>query len=235
MLLYIIRHGDPIYVSDSLTPKGILQAEAVGKRLAASKIDRIFSSPMGRAKMTAEPACRLLGLNYSIEEWAHEIGDERMTTYPDGVPSSINILQNTYLLENGAVNADYYQAYSTPAVAASDMKKACTYIWENGKNFLERLGYKEDNGIYRILQPNEEKVALFCHAAFAKSWISMLLHIPLHIFCGGANYCHTGVTILEFSNNANGVTAPRMLCYSDTSHFYHDEKLELQYNNKIYF
>lgn len=235
MLLYIIRHGDPIYETDSLTPKGVLQAEAVGKRLAASGIDRIFSSPMGRAKLTAEPACRLLGLDYTIEPWAHEIEGERMTTYPDGVPSSINVLQNTYLLENDAYKADFNGAFSTPAVANSEMKKACDYIWENGKDFLERLGYREENGIYKISQPNEEKVALFCHAAFAKTWISMLLHIPLHIFCAGANYCHTGVTIMEFANNKNGVTAPRMLCYSDTSHFYHDEKLELQYNNKIYF
>ena len=231
MLLYIIRHGDPIYETDSLTPKGILQAEAVGKRLAASGIDRIFSSPMGRAQMTAKPACRLLGLNYSIEPWAHEIGNERLTTYPDGNPLSVNVLQNTYFLENGAIDADYFQAYSTPAIAASDMKKACTYIWENGKDFLERLGYKEENGIYKILQPNEEKVALFCHAAFAKAWISMLLHIPLHIFSGGATYCHTGVTILEFENNQNGITAPRMLCYSDLSHFY-KEDLEMLYNNK---
>lgn len=62
MLLYIVRHGDPDYVTDTLTERGKLQAEAVGKRIAASKIDRIFSSPMGRARQTAEPACRILGL-----------------------------------------------------------------------------------------------------------------------------------------------------------------------------
>ena len=50
MLLYIIRHGDPHYPTDSLTPRGVEQAEAVGKRLAASGIDKVFSSPMGRAK-----------------------------------------------------------------------------------------------------------------------------------------------------------------------------------------
>ena len=59
MLLYIIRHGEPDYTTDTLTERGRLQAEAVGKRMAASKIDRIFSSPMGRAIQTAEPACRL--------------------------------------------------------------------------------------------------------------------------------------------------------------------------------
>ena len=33
MLLYIVRHGDPIYETDSLTERGKLQAEAVGKRM----------------------------------------------------------------------------------------------------------------------------------------------------------------------------------------------------------
>lgn len=48
MLLYIIRHGDPDYATDSLTERGVLQAEAVGKRMADAGITRIFSSPMGR-------------------------------------------------------------------------------------------------------------------------------------------------------------------------------------------
>ena len=68
MLLYIIRHGDPDYSTDTLTEKGVLQAEAVGKRLAATGIDKIYSSPMGRARLTAEPTCRLLGLECNIEE-----------------------------------------------------------------------------------------------------------------------------------------------------------------------
>ena len=33
MLLYIVRHGDPDYSTDSLTQRGKLQAEAVGKRI----------------------------------------------------------------------------------------------------------------------------------------------------------------------------------------------------------
>ena len=66
MLLYIIRHGDPDYSTDTLTERGWQQAEAVGKRIAAAKIDRIFTSPMGRARQTAEPACRLLGLEPTV-------------------------------------------------------------------------------------------------------------------------------------------------------------------------
>ena len=232
MILYIVRHGDPIYETDSLTERGRLQAEAVGKRMLAAGIDRIFSSPMGRAKETADPACRLLGLEKQIEPWAHEIEDERLTPFPDGVMKSITVVQNTYYLENGNIDLPYERSYECPGINQSQMKKAVDYIEANGKDFLERLGYKEEGGVYRILRRNEEKVALFCHAAFARAWLSVLLHIPIHIMWSSFEYTHTGVTIVEFKNNENGTTAPRCLCYSDMSHLY-AEGLDLKYNGGL--
>lgn len=91
MILYIIRHGDPIYSTDSLTERGKLQAEAVAKRMQQAGINKVFSSPMGRAKMTAEPTCRLLGLDCAIEDWAHEIEDDRLTPFPDGKMKSVTL------------------------------------------------------------------------------------------------------------------------------------------------
>ena len=60
----------------------------------------------------------------------------------------------------------------------------------------------------------------------------MLLHIPLHIMWAGFDYCHTGVTILEFKNYENGITAPKCRCYSDLSHFYKDGP-DMIYNNVL--
>ncbi len=232
MLLYIIRHGDPDYSTDTLTERGWKQAEAVGKRIAAAKIDRIFTSPMGRAKQTAEPACRLLGLEPTVEPWSHEIGDERLTTYPDGVRKSVTLLQNTYYRENGNMDLSYQESLECPGFKESDMKTALDYIEKNGNDFLERLGYKEENGVYRILRANEEKVALFCHGAFSRAWISRLLHLPVHMMWASFGYTHTGVTVLEFRNNENGITAPHCLCYSDISHLY-AEGLDRIYDNEI--
>ena len=232
MLLYIIRHGDPIYETDSLTERGKMQAEAVGRRMADAKIDRIFSSPMGRARETAEPAARLLGLPVEIEEWAHEIGRERITTYPDGKPKSISLVQNSYFRENGAIDLPYDRAFDCPGVDETGMKQAASYIEENGREFLTRLGYREENGVYRILRSNEEKVALFCHAAMGRAWLSALLHIPLHLMWAGFEYTHTGVTILEFRNYENGFTAPKCLCYSDMSHL-HAAGLDTRFNNRM--
>ncbi|MBE7051120.1 MAG: histidine phosphatase family protein [Ruminococcaceae bacterium] len=232
MLLYIVRHGDPIYETDSLTERGKLQAEAVGKRIFDSKIDRIFSSPMGRAMETAAPACRLLGLEKNIEHWTHEIQDERLTPFPDGKLKSITMLQNTYFRENGNIDLPYNKAYECTGINESNMKTAVSFIEDNGNKFLERLGYREENGIYRIIKPNEEKVALFCHAAFARAWLSVLLHIPLHIMWSSFNYTHTGVTVVEFKNNPNGITAPKCLCFSDMSHLY-AEGLDLIHDNDV--
>lgn len=219
MLLYIVRHGDPDYKNDCLTDKGRLQAEAVGVRMKDAKLDRIFSSPMGRARETAEPACRLLGLEMNIEPWAHEIiGDELCTPFPDGVRKSVSKVQNTYYREDGFIDLDYDRAFDCQGFNESGMKNATEFIEKNGREFLERLGYREENGVYKILYPNEEKVALFCHKAMARAWLSTLLHIPIHIMWSGFGYAHTGVTVLEFHNNENGVTAPKCLVFSDISH-----------------
>lgn len=50
MLLYYIRHGDPIYNPDSLTGLGHKQSEALSKRLADSGIEAVYCSPSNRAR-----------------------------------------------------------------------------------------------------------------------------------------------------------------------------------------
>ena len=233
MLLYIVRHGDPIYETDSLTERGKLQAEAVGKRMLDAKIDRIFSSPLGRAMQTAEPACRLLGLEKNIEKWTCEIGGEKnTTTFPDGKRKAVTLVQNTYYRENGNLYLPYERTYECNIINETEIGSAVKYIEEQGNVFLERLGYREENGVYRIIKNNEEKIALFCHAVFARAWLSVLLHIPFHIMCASFQYTHTGVTIIEFENNPNGFTAPKCMCYSDVSHLY-ASGLDMRYNDRI--
>lgn len=231
MLLYIIRHGIPDYTTDTLTELGWKQAEAVGKRIANSKIDRIFTSPMGRARQTAEPACRLLGLEATVEEWTREIDDEGYTTYPDGKRKSLCVLPNTVARRTDELELPFSRSFECRAVAASGMKARYDDIWEKGNEFLERLGYREEGGVFRILRPNEEKVALFCHALFGMTWISQLLRIPFHMMWTSFCYSHTGVTIIEFENNEDGFTSPKCLSYCDLSHIYADPELPLLYDN----
>lgn len=232
MLLYVVRHGDPIYETDTLTERGRLQAEALGKRLHRSGIDRIFSSPMGRARETAAPACRLLGLPCEIEDWAHEIGIERKTTYKTGELHSISIFSSDEFRSEGDIDLDYEGAYTSKVIVGTQMKQKVAEIERAGDLFLEKLGYKREGENYRILYPNEQKVALVCHTCLSRAWFSSLLHLPLHLVWAGFQITHTGVTVIEFKNNESGITAPRCLCYSDMSHLY-AEGLDLRHDNKM--
>ena len=60
MLFFYVRHADPIYDPDSITPLGERQAESVAKRLALYGLDEIYSSTSNRAKLTAKPTAEIL-------------------------------------------------------------------------------------------------------------------------------------------------------------------------------
>ena len=53
MRLFLIRHGDPDYINDSLTEKGMQEAAALANTVEDLGIGDIFVSPMGRAMRTA--------------------------------------------------------------------------------------------------------------------------------------------------------------------------------------
>ena len=53
MKLLIVRHGDPDYSIDSLTPKGWREAELLKDRLTKLDVAACYCSPLGRAKDTA--------------------------------------------------------------------------------------------------------------------------------------------------------------------------------------
>ena len=72
MLLFYVRHGDPIYEPDSLTPLGHRQAESVARRLALFGVDEVYASTSTRAMQTAQPLCELLHKELKTLEFLHE-------------------------------------------------------------------------------------------------------------------------------------------------------------------
>ena len=56
MNIVFIRHGDPDYTIDSLTEKGVREAELLRVRVNKVEDAEYFTSPLGRARRTAEIA-----------------------------------------------------------------------------------------------------------------------------------------------------------------------------------
>ena len=232
MILFIIRHGDPIYETDSLTKKGLMQAEALPRRLAMHGIDEIYSSPMGRARLTAKPTAELLNLNIHIEEWMSEslAWDDLSIIDENGDKTWFFSKHNEILANDDPTRPDWY---NHPAAKICDKAKiGYERIQAASDEFLKRLGYERHGRVYNILDANHKRIAVFCHGGLGLTWLSHLLSMPPLIFWSGFDISHSGITIIEFANHNTGITSPLCLAFSDLSHIY-ESGLPLEHNNRL--
>ena len=93
MKLVIVRHADPDYSIDSLTPTGWKEAELLSERLVKTPADAYYVSPLGRAKDTASLTLKKLGRTAETKEWLREFsprivkpGMDRSTSIWDWLP-----------------------------------------------------------------------------------------------------------------------------------------------------
>lgn len=239
MLLYYIRHGDPIYNPNQLTPLGERQAEAVAKRVAVHGIDRIYSSPSNRARQTAEPLCQIVKKEPEILEWADEdicfremaqLDETRnLTTWP--------FRHRGYKL---AMNSNEVRNlgrlwYTHPTFEGTGLDAAMERIQGEVDGFLESLGFKHDleNNCYQQIQKNTEKIAFFAHEGVGAAILSCMLDIPYPIFSTHFDMTHTGVTVIQF-REANGYVIPKVFTFSNDSHLYR-EGLPTKHQNMFYY
>lgn len=234
MLLYIIRHGDPIYEPDSLTEKGKLQAQALARRLAVHGLDKVFTSPMIRARQTAEPTCQLLGIRPEIAEWTSEaLAWEDLSCVQEGGRRRwVFHVQNTRYKTPELLALGDRWPQAEPFCRCPRAAEGYARIQAASDAFTASLGYRREGMIYRAVRPNEDRVAVFCHQGFGTTWLSHLLAVPPPLFWSTFDISHSSITILRFENHPDGRTAPVCIALSDTSHIYAD-RLPLQFCNTV--
>jgi probable phosphoglycerate mutase len=125
--------------------------------------------------------------------------------------------------------------FEHPKFSKYNYEKGINRIYDNADSFFESLGYEHIRytGKYKVKESNEQRVALFAHQGFGLAFLSCLLDIPYPMFCTHFDMCHTGVTVIDFSEH-DGYCVPKMLTLSLDSHLYR-EGLPTKYNNHLYF
>lgn len=226
MLLYFIRHGDPIYDPDSLTPLGHRQAEAIGRRLARYGVDRIFSSPMRRAIQTAQPTAELLGLAIETVDFASEqhAWDELTLRHADGSRSWASSHAPTQQrFASPDVRALGMRWYDHPAFAGTTFRAGMERIARESDAWLSSLGYvrTEREGVYRAEHPSNARIALFAHAGFGGAFLSHVLGVAYPQYSQTFDLSHSSLTVIRFEETA-GLCIPRILTMSNDGHLYHE-------------
>lgn len=236
MLLYYIRHGDPIYNPDSLTPLGLRQAEAVGKRLAMHGIDEIYSSPSIRAMQTATPLSEMLKKPITKLDWCNEslVWKEFTVTNKDGITDWMfrdkSVKEKFVKKSVLQLGNDWYKDPFFEEKVGDGVVRVNTQL----DKFLSEFGYHHDRekGVYRTENPSEKRIAIFAHEGFSKIFFSSILDIPYPIFSIRFNISHSSVTIINFPVLDKNEVIPQVLQYSNDSHLY-KEGLPTKYNNGI--
>jgi len=241
MLLFFVRHGDPIYNPDSLTELGKQQAEALVKRMIACKPERIFSSSSTRALMTAEPTAKALHKEIEILDWCHEdhAGRELSIVNERGNNHWLFYHQKTRKIfaspEMRKLDKEWYK-YPGYEKYEAGIKRIQT---ETDKLMLS-LGYEHDhdrNG-YIPIRHNNDRIALFAHQGFGLAFLSCLLDIPYPQMTTHFDMGHTGMTVIEFGNHPlvdDDFILPLVLQLSNDSHIFASETMETKYQNRVPF
>ena len=239
MLLFYIRHGDPVYDPDSLTPLGRRQAESVAHRLCLFGIDRAFVSSSNRAAETAQPTCDMLRLKPTVLDWINEshawrelsiefAPGRRHWCYDDDKFLS--------LFSSADVRALGPRWHEHPAFAAyPSFGEAVRRMRTEADAWLATLGYRHDaeKCAYIPEKPSDDRVALFAHEGAGILFLSTILDIPYPLFAPAFAIQHTGVTVVDFRLYGD-VARPRVLQLSNDAHLYRDG-LPLHYQRRLRF
>ena len=146
MLLFYIRHGDPIYDPDTLTPLGVRQAEALSKRLALFGIDEIYASTSTRAQLTAKPTAELLKKEIHALDFCNEIHAWKEFAVDDGngrkwifaMPHFRRKMANEEVIALGD------KWYEYPEFQKYKFKDGVMRVNRELDSFISGLGYEHD-------------------------------------------------------------------------------------------
>ena len=238
MLLFFVRHGDPTYDPDELTPLGHRQAEAIGRRLARYGLDEIYVSSAVRAIETSLPTREMLKMDATILDWTNESHAWEQMSLPDGKGGRTwgFARQDIKELFTSKEIKDLGEMwYTHPYLQDTTIPEGYLRIKNLTREFLASQGYvwEEEKGRYRNDVPNDKRIALFAHHGFGVTFLSSVLDIPYPQICEKFNFSHSGLTVINFQPE-NGYVIPQVLTLGNDGHLLADG-LPTKYNNQLYF
>ena len=241
MRIVFIRHGEPDYSKDSLTPKGWREAELLAKRISKWNVSQFYCSPLGRARDTA--SCTLKRMNREaitlpwMREFSYPIDDpvtKRHSIPWDFVPSYWTTQPLMYDIDRWTQTEVMKQ---NPMIETA-YKEVCL----NFDDLLSSYGYVREQNFYRMPSKTERFLAgtvasdgspvadqendssaeptivFFCHLGITCVILSHLLNIPFPLLVHGFFLPTTSLTIVSSEEHSSNVAYFRVQAMRDVHH-----------------
>lgn len=219
MQLIFVRHGDPDYEIDSLTSKGEVEAEFLSQKLCKSDYRAIYCSPLGRAKRTASFTLEKLKRDAEILPWLREFKGECIKPNRNGIVEYCW----DWLPADLAKQPFFYDKdkwIDAPELKDTNVKEEWLKVCNGIDELLFKHGYRRNGQVYDVIEPNNDKILIFCHLAVEAVIISHLTGLAPFMMLHAFSPAPSSVTTVATEERIKGTANFRILSYGDISHLY---------------
>jgi len=207
MKILIVRHAEPDYSIDSLTPKGWREAELLSRRLSRL-----------RARDTARATLDKLGREATILPWLREFPG-KIQRECDAAPRIPWNLEPQYWTGRPLL-FDREGWLRDLVVAAGDVPETYTRTVAALDGLLAEHGYRRDGLIYRCAQNTARTLLFFCHFAVGMVLISRFTGIAPPLLWQGLFMPASSVSTVITEERVKGEVFWKVQSIGDTSHLY---------------
>ena len=219
MKLLLIRHGDPDYTVDGLTPVGCREAEMLAERIAPMDVTQYCVSPLGRAKATAAPTLAKAGRTAVEYDWLREFAIP--VARPD--LEGLSFVPWDWLPQDWTRDPRFFDPVlwrENEIFRAAGVGEAYDKVVAAFDALLAENGYVRDGLCYRAERPNAQTLAFFCHFGISCVLLSHLMHVSPMVLWHGTCMAPSSVTTIYTEERRPGIAFFRAAAIGDVSHLY---------------
>lgn len=218
MKLILIRHGEPDYEKDSLTPKGWREAELLSERISKLDVRAFYCSPLGRAKDTASKTLERMHRNAKILDWMQEFPAYRKIPETGEEHVVWDLMPDDWTRRPILYDKDHW--FDDAIMQKAGTKQLYREVAEGLDSLLAEHGYRRSGMIYRTEGGNCGTIVLFCHFGVTCVMLSHLLGISAPVLWHGLLLPPASVTTLITEEREKGKAYFRCRGIGDISHLY---------------
>jgi len=234
MRIIFVRHGDPDYSCDSLTPKGKAEAALLAEHVDILNLENsaFYISPFGRARETADCVLNKLGKSGEIVDWLSEFLSQ---VDVNGSEALQKAYPNTKIRDGRyapRVPWDCLPSYWTEhpelfepegwkkseIVACSETLQKYAYVTESFDKLLAEYGYVREGRHYRVEKENDITITCFCHFGLTCVLLAHLWSISPFVLWHSLVMAPTSVTEIYTEEREQGIAYFRATRIGDISH-----------------
>lgn len=215
MRILIVRHAEPDYAADSVTPKGRVEAELLSRRLARYRIRDFYVSPYGRAQDTLAYTLKACGGTAETLPWLAEFrGRYTDASGRKEIPWDLPPRQWTAM----PYHADPERWADDPLFAGGTVRS----VWEETKAgvdaLMARYGFRRDGPVWVGDGNTDETIALFCHFGIGAAVLAYLTDVSPMILWHRCVCLPSSVTEAATEERVKGEVSFRVVKLGDLSH-----------------